>query len=258
MSPDDPRKARSRRRIAGERRPARADQPTRSEDDSPQPAAAAPTALAPEPPPEPEPVAPEPVALAPEPEHEEPEQEGTGSSARSGRLPSSLGDGPSWVVVAALGALALLLVVAAAVLGLGFWDLREVREQDQVDEAAREAPAAAERASAAILSYSYTSLDADERAAKRYMSPAYAKEYDDTFDRLVRPNAAKLKAKVEAEVKASGVAHADPHRVNVLLYVNQTTTSTANGGEPQLALNRVMLSMVERGGRWLVNDITSY
>ncbi len=44
-------------------------------------------------------------------------------------------------------------------------------------------------------------------------------------------------------MKASGVSHADPDRVNVLVYVNQTTTSTANGGEPQLALNRVMFSM---------------
>jgi Mce-associated membrane protein len=54
------------------------------------------------------------------------------------------------------------------------------------------------------------------------------------------------------------VAHADADRVNVLLYVNQTTRSTANGGEPQVALNRVQLSMVKQGGTWLVNDITSY
>ena len=62
----------------------------------------------------------------------------------------------------------------------------------------------------------------------------------------------------EAEVKASGVAHADADRVNVLLYVNQSTTSTANSGQPQVALNRVQLSMVRQGGTWLVNDITSY
>jgi len=98
----------------------------------------------------------------------------------------------------------------------------------------------------------------DEKAAERYMTPAYKKKYADTFNRLVKPNATKLKAKVEAEVKASGVAHADADRVNVLLYVNQTTRSTANSGEPQVALNRVQLSMVKQGGTWLVNDITSY
>ena len=90
------------------------------------------------------------------------------------------------------------------------------------------------------------------------MTAKYKKEYGDTFTRLVRPNAAKVKAKVEAEVKASGVVHADPDRVNVLLYVNQTTTSTANSGEPQVALNRVQLSMVRQDGKWLVDDITSY
>ncbi len=166
--------------------------------------------------------------------------------------------GPSRPVVAALGVMALLLVAVAAVLGLGVWPIGQVRDQGKVDQASRLAPASAERASAAILSYDYQSLDADEKAAERYMTPSYKKKYADTFNRLVRPNAAKLKAKVEAEVKASGVAHADAGRVNVLLYVNQTTTSTANGGAPQLALNRVQLSMVQQGGRWLVNDITSY
>lgn len=171
---------------------------------------------------------------------------------------SAGGGGPSWPVVAAVGVLALLLVAAAVALGLGRWDYREVRDQDAVEAASRTAPAAAERASAAILSYDYETLDADEKAAERYMTAGYKKQYADTFDRLVRPNASKVKAKVEAEVKASGVAHADADRVNVLLYVNQTTTSTANGGTPQVALNRVQLSMVHRGGAWLVADITSY
>jgi Mce-associated membrane protein len=160
-------------------------------------------------------------------------------------------------VVAVLGVVTLVLVLLAG-LGLFKWSWSDVRAQDAVDEASRTAPASAERASAAILSYGYTSLDADEKAAERYMTPAYKKKYADTFDRLVKPNATKLKAKVEAEVKASGVAHADADRVNVLLYVNQTTRSTANGGEPQVALNRVQLSMVKQGGTWLVNDITSY
>ena len=178
---------------------------------------------------------------------------GPAGSRRTGGRPA-----PSWPVVAVLGVVALVLVVTAGVLGLFTWSWSDVRTQDAVDQASRTAPAAAERASAAILSYGYSSLDADEKAAERYMTPGYRKKYADTFDRLVKPNATKLKAKVEAEVKASGVAHADADRVNVLLYVNQTTRSTANGGEPQVALNRVQLSMVKSGGTWLVDDITSY
>ncbi len=225
-----------RRRIAGERRPARPDEV----DGVAGPEAAdtedhlddAPATRTEEPPPPPPPPA--------------------------ARTHGPRRSGPSWLVVAVLGVVALALVATAAVLGLGTWNVREVREQDAVAEATRSAPAAAERASAAILSYGYQSLDADEKSAERYMTAKYKKRYADTFDRLVRPNAAKVKAKVDAEVKASGVAHADAHRVDVLLYVNQTTTSTANGGEPQVALNRVQLSMVEVDGTWLVDDITSY
>jgi Mce-associated membrane protein len=234
MSTPTPRPA--RRRIAGERRPTRPDEvdgvaepEAPATEDHPVDAPATGTE---EPPPPPPPSA--------------------------GRTTRPRGSGPSWLVIAVLGVVALALVATAAVLGLGTWNVREVREQDAVAEATRSAPAAAERASAAILSYGYQSLDADEKSAERYMTAKYKKRYADTFDRLVRPNAAKVKAKVDAEVKASGVAHADAHRVDVLLYVNQTTTSTANGGEPQVALNRVQLSMVEVDGTWLVDDITSY
>ena len=227
-----------RRRIAGERRPVRPDEGSGiDEQEAPgteAPGTGTPVALAKEPPPPPPPADPPPAVRGPR------------------------GSGPSWRVIALLGVLALALVATAAVLGLGTWNFREVREQDAVAEASRSAPAAAERASAAILSYGYQSLDADEKSAERYMTPAYSKKYADTFDRLVRPNAAKVKAKVEAEVKASGVSHADADRVNVLVYVNQTTTSTANSGQPQVALNRVQLSMVKVDGTWLVDDITSY
>lgn len=164
---------------------------------------------------------------------------------------------PRWLM-AALGVLALLLVATAAWLGLNTYDIREVRRHDQVSEAARTAPATAERAAGVILSYDYRSLDSDEKAAERYMTAAYAKQYAQTFDKLVRGNAERLKAHVQATVRASGVSHADPDRANVLLFVDQSTVSTANGGEKQTALNRVEMKMVRQDGAWVVNDITSY
>ncbi|HEU5455739.1 MAG TPA: hypothetical protein VFU85_08655, partial [Nocardioides sp.] len=106
-------------------------------------------------------------------------------------------------------------------------------------------------------SYSHESLETDRDTAARFMTGDYRTEYLDTFG-LVLENAPKVKAEVEAEIKASGVVHADAGRANVLLFVNQTTTSTANQGEPQLALNRVMFTMEEQDGTWLVDDITSY
>lgn len=241
MSSQNPRNPRVRRRIAGERRPTRPDELDAATE------AAGTT---------------EPAGASAGPERHTPAQATTTEPA-GGTTPSAQetaprgGAGPSWPVIAAIGAVALLLVVAAAVLGLGTWSYPEVREQDKVDAATRTAPATAERAAVAILSYDYKSLDADKSAAERYLTPSFEKKYAKSM-KLVDQNAPRLHAKVEAEVKGSGVSHADPDRVNVLVYVNQTTVSTANGGQPQLALNRAMFSMVRQGDRWLVDDITSY
>jgi hypothetical protein len=90
------------------------------------------------------------------------------------------------------------------------------------------------------------------------MTPDYRKDYEKTFDKLVKPHAGELHARVRAVVKSSGVSHADLRRVEVLVYVDQTTVSTANGGQPQLALNRAMFTMQRSGGHWLVDKITSY
>lgn len=247
MSSQNPRNP--RRRIAGERRPVRPEQPLRRPEPTEPAEATADTEAG-------EGTKPTPVA-GPERRTRAARPPRAPRAARTAG-PARAGDGPSWALVAGLGAVALVLVVVAAVLGLGVWDLGAVREHDRVTEASRTAPAAAERAAATILSFDYTSLAADKSAAEHYMTPGYKKEYAATFDKLVRPNAGKIHAKVQAEVKASGVSHADADRVNVLLYVNQTTKSTANSGQPQLALNRVMLKMVRSGGGWLVDDITSY
>lgn len=162
---------------------------------------------------------------------------------------------PLWLVLV-LAVLALGLVAAAAILGLPAWKM--VHAENQQQQATRTAPSAAERAATAILSYDYTSLDTDEKAAERYMTDKYKLQYADTFDSLVRDNATKLHAKVVAQVTASGVSDASNNRVNVLLFANQTTTSTANNGDPQVALNRVLFSMTNTNGTWLVNNITSY
>ena len=150
-----------------------------------------------------------------------------------------------------------MLVAVTAYLGLVKWDIRDVREADRVDEATKAAPSVAERAAATILSYDYKSLDADQKAAERYMTPKFRNEYSKSM-KLVAANAPKLRAKVDAEVKASGVSNADADRADVLVYVDQNTTSTANGGEPQLALNRALFRMKKVDGTWLVDDITSY
>lgn len=170
------------------------------------------------------------------------------------------------VPIAALAALALLAAVAvggASYVGARYQSAAaDDARTTAYERSLEQAPAAAERAATAILSYDYESLDADRDAASRFLTPAYKDDYVTTFDSLVKESATQTKANVEATVLASSAmlqaGDQDPDRVPVLLFVDQTTVSTANSGEPGVALNRVRLDLVRVDGTWLVDGITSY
>lgn len=184
----------------------------------------------------------------------------TTSTTASTTAPSSLSS-------KMLTLLILFGILAAVAVGLGAWKgsqgwraLQEQKQAEQYQEALDTAPAAAESAAAAVLSYDYRSLEADRDAAAKFLSDGYREEYVDTFDKLVIDSATQTKAAVEAQVLASAAMNSgerDASRVPVLLFVNQTTSSAASA-DPSVALNRVRLDMVEVNGTWLVDGITSY
>jgi Mce-associated membrane protein len=151
----------------------------------------------------------------------------------------------------------LTLIVLVALGQLGNPGVPEVREAEDTRVAAESAPSVAERAAEAILAYSHRTLDADQDAAQRFMTSSFAEKYAKTFDDTVEPTARTYRAQVTAEVQGSSVVRASPERVRVLLFVDQTTRSTAHE-RPQVALNRVEFDMVLDDGDWLVDDISSY
>ena len=158
--------------------------------------------------------------------------------------------------------LALLGVLAAALAGVATYLGVQAERTEAYAEALEQAPQAAERSAAAILSYDHESLEADRDAAARFMTADYRDEYVKTFDALVVDNAEETEAVVQADVRASAAMSRtgdrdDPDRISVLLFVNQTTESTAHE-EPSLALNRVRFDMAQVDGSWRVDHITSY
>jgi Mce-associated membrane protein len=246
MSSQSPRPG-SRRRIAGERRPGRP--PATSASPAPQPESETTGTQAPD-------------TQAPDTRATKTRVRKPRPTRPAGSRPTEPGragrrEAPAWRWIAVLGVVVVVLLAVTAYLGLVKWDIRDVREANRVDEASRTAPSVAERAAATILSYNYKSIAADQKAAERYMTPGFRKKYDRSM-KLVAQQAPRLRAKVDAEVKASGVSNADADRADVLVYVDQSTVSTANGGEPQLALNRALFRMKKVDGTWLVDDIKSY
>jgi Mce-associated membrane protein len=160
------------------------------------------------------------------------------------------------------GVLVVLGVLTAVAVGLAAYFVTQAQRTADYREALDRAPAAAESAASAVLSYDHETLEADRDAAAKFLTEEYRSDYVETFDKLVVESATETRATVEAEVLASsamvGGSERDPDRVPVLLFVNQTTTNTAGSGEPSVALNRVRLDMVNVDGTWLVDGITSY
>ena len=115
-------------------------------------------------------------------------------------------------------------------------------------------PAAAEAHAVTLLSYDHRHLDRDFAVAREVLTGGFADDYATTTERVVRPSAEEVKAVVTAEVASSSVVRAAENQVVVLLFVDQTTTSTRLEG-PKVDLNRVRMTMTRVGQQWLVSGV---
>jgi Mce-associated membrane protein len=86
------------------------------------------------------------------------------------------------------------------------------------------------------------------------MTPDFAQKFDETA-KVAGELATKTKATVKADVREVGVRDGDADRVTLIIFVNQTTTSTITKGSPRVDLNRTRFTMVRNGDRWLVQEI---
>ncbi|WP_310961118.1 J domain-containing protein [Nocardioides terrisoli] len=188
----------------------------------------------------------------------EPEPERLAEPAGAGTPAEAAGT--SWRHLVGLGALTALTVAAAAAAGV----LTYQHRQDVATESARvQASSAAQQALSAILSYDYRHMAVDEKQALAYLTPSYGKEYAKNFALLTdasggKPSpVAQTKTVVSATVLGTGVMDAQPDQVHVMAFVNQQTRHRAGPKGQQcspscLLTNRVEVTMVKRGGDWLV------
>ncbi|MGH3472867.1 MAG: hypothetical protein ACRDPG_12605 [Nocardioidaceae bacterium] len=193
------------------------------------------------------------AAVAPPPARAETEP------GRPGRLEPGWWSGrvPQWALVG-LAILALSAVAFDIVLGVRHHQSAAAASTRSaaISSAFNAAPAQAVRAATRILSYDYKSLGQDATAAEGFMTPDYAAQYQRTVDGLLKAPAEQVRAHVVAKVMDSGVVSATPTRVDILMFIDQTSETTAHAA-PQTALNRVVFTMVRSGDRWLVDHVTA-
>lgn len=162
------------------------------------------------------------------------------------------------LVLALLAVLTAAALVVAVVLGV------KAHDEAQVATARDEAPAAAEQSVKALFSYDYRKLDQNRKRAEDYLAGSFQKTYLRNFDALEKQKdgtpglAVQSKAVVTADVQGSGVVDVnhDGSVVRVLVFAN--VTSRKGTGQPQIFQNRVAMTMIHEGSRWLVSKVDSY
>ncbi|UDY23977.1 hypothetical protein [Nocardioides sp. Kera G14] len=153
-------------------------------------------------------------------------------------------------VLALVGLVALVLVAVAAYA----WTRPDpVRAEDS----ARAALEAAEQAAVPVTTYDYRTLDDDEAAAKGWLTGHYrsAHHYDDLWQ-TIKKNAVTAKTVITGKVVGSGIVHATPDRVQVLVLIDRPT-SNVDTPTPVTYEDHVTLTMVQSSGRWLVDDLVT-
>jgi Mce-associated membrane protein len=157
---------------------------------------------------------------------------------------------PLGAVLSALLAVVIVLVLAVA----GIMGVKALKGKE-AEDARAQAATAGRKAAEVALSYDYRSLDKSFAAARATMTPDFATKFDATA-KVAGELATKTKATVRAEVREVGVRDGDADRVTLVIFVNQTTTSTITQGKPRVDLNRTRFTMVRNGDQWLVQKIS--
>ena len=156
---------------------------------------------------------------------------------------------PTW-------ALAVLAAVTAVAVAASAWLWFAVPSDASVEESARAARSAAERAIVPILSYNALHLEEDKKAAQAYMTSDYREKSYDKMFAVIEQNAPGTKTIVRTDVIRSGIVRSGADRVQVLLFLDRPTTNKQTT-EPIVYHDQATVTMQRVDGEWLVDDLVS-
>lgn len=149
----------------------------------------------------------------------------------------------------------LVLLVAAVSVGVILLINQNNRLQ-AVEDARRDALAAAQSHAEELLSYDYRTIEADVDRAAAATTGNFRKEYVGTFENVLFEQAKNTHAVVDAQVRAASVVRATPDQAVVLLFVNQATTKKT-ADETKIDQPRVQMTLKKVGDKWLVSKVES-
>lgn len=147
---------------------------------------------------------------------------------------------------------AAAVLISALLAGSVYWFV--FRPDQLTDQAARqELLDAAKSGTEALLTYSPETVDKDLAEAKSHLTGDFLTDYSKKADETVVPAAKQAGVKTEASVTRAAVADMRPDSAQVLVFVNQVSTSRQRP-TPALSTSSVVLTLVKRDGHWLISE----
>ena len=123
-----------------------------------------------------------------------------------------------------------------------------------IDEDARSTLlVAAAELSQRVLTYHHDSFEEDIRTASAQLTPEFAEEYAQAM-KQVRANTARNRISQEATAVSSAIISATQDEAQVLVFVNQTTSSARSRAE-QVVRNRLVVDLVRVDGDWTIAGV---
>ncbi|MGH3563217.1 MAG: hypothetical protein ACRDTN_15885 [Mycobacterium sp.] len=155
------------------------------------------------------------------------------------------------LVVKPVPALLVLLMLASATLTVWLY-LSWHRPDEQTDsDVAAVVVDAAREGTVAMLSYTPETVDNDLAAARSHLTGDFLSYFEDFAKQVVAPAAKQKTLKTTAEVVGVAVADLHPGSAEVLVFVNQTTTSKEQP-DPSMAARSVQVSLSKVDNSWLI------
>ena len=150
-----------------------------------------------------------------------------------------------------------IFVLAVAVLALSasiVWLYRDIGGHDDIKIAQSEATAAASKQVPALLTYNPADVESTLGTATQQLAGPFREQIEKLADQVIIPTAKDKGVSTRAEIVESSVVSADTENVVLLLFVNQTTTTTVTP-DPVLDGSRVSVSLTKVGSDWYISDL---
>lgn len=166
---------------------------------------------------------------------------------------------PWWVVIGSVLAVTVVLMLVAGLLavanhrieGLAVADLSSIEPTDRAD-AEKGVLRTGKEATEALLSYRSATVAEQLAAAKdKYTTGAFRDYFTKFTTEIVVPAARDQRIDTQAAVVGIGVITLLDPSAELLVFVNQSTTTGV--GDPVAATNSVRVHMVNEDGNWLVD-----